>query len=90
MTPEQRGTGLALRMLKAWMALPANQGRRWVLASVATDNTASQSLFRRLAESEGCRCESQPYFTADQFPVDHPAEPLLRVGPFSRAQENPV
>lgn len=88
--PTHRGQGLGLRMLQAWKALPANAACRWVTATVADDNQASLALFRSLARASGTRCESTPYFTADQFPVDHPAEPLLRVGPFSREKAEPV
>jgi L-2,4-diaminobutyric acid acetyltransferase len=88
--PSHRGQGLGLRMLQAWKALPANAGCRWVTATVADDNQASQALFHSLARVSDVRCESQPHFTADQFPVDHPAEPLLRVGPFSREKADPV
>ncbi|TNF59856.1 MAG: diaminobutyrate acetyltransferase [Burkholderiales bacterium] len=88
--PSHRGQGLGLRMLRAWKNLPANAGRQWVTATVAEDNTASLALFHSLARASGTRCESQPHFTADQFPVDHPAEPLLRVGPFPRAKAEPT
>lgn len=88
--PSHRGQGLGLRMLQAWKALPANAHCRWVTATVADDNLASQALFQSLARVSGTGCESQPHFTADQFPVDHPAEPLLRVGPFSREKADPV
>ena len=75
--------GLGLRMLTAWRDLPANRNWRWVTATVADDNPAAQSLFQRLAHSAGVECTVNPHFTADLFPVAHPAEPLHRIGPFS-------
>lgn len=81
--PDYRGLGLGLRMLTAWHDLPANRNCRWVTATVADDNPASQSLFQRLAGSAGVECTVQAHFTADLFPVGHPPEPLYRIGPFS-------
>ena len=81
--PDYRGLGLGLRMLTAWRDLPANRNCRWVTATVADANPASQSLFQRLAHSAGVECTVNPHFTADLFPVAHPPEPLHRIGPFS-------
>ncbi|ENO89116.1 diaminobutyrate acetyltransferase [Thauera linaloolentis] len=79
--PEHRGQGLGLKLLQEWSALPANRGCRWVTATVADDNTASQALFRRFARDCGTDCAVSPLFTADMFPCPHPAEPLYRIGP---------
>lgn len=83
--PALRGQGLGLELLQRWLALPANQHCEWVTATVADDNTASQALFKRLATQHGVPCQVQPHFTADLFPVEHPAEPLYRIGPLQRA-----
>lgn len=88
--PSHRGQGLGLKMLQAWKQLPANAACRWVTATVAPDNRASMALFHSLAKASDTECVSRPHFTADQFPVDHPAEPLLRVGPFPRAKAEPT
>lgn len=82
--PEQRGQGLGLQLLQQWLSLPANACCRWVTATVADDNLASSALFHRLAREHDTRCQVTPYFTIDLFPADHPAEPLLRVGPIAR------
>jgi L-2,4-diaminobutyric acid acetyltransferase len=82
--PEFRGQGLGTALLHEWLDLPANQDCTWVTATVADDNTASQALFRRFARERWAACVSQPLFTAEMFPVDHPAEPLLRIGPIAR------
>lgn len=82
--PDHQGQGLGLQLLQHWLALPANAGCRWVTATVADDNPASQALFRRLAREHGTSCTVTPHFTADLFPAGHPAEPLLRIGPIDR------
>lgn len=82
--PEMRGHGLGLRLLQEWLELPANRECRWVTATVAADNPASLALFRRLARERRTACEELPHFRSEQFPHDHPAEPLLRIGPIER------
>ena len=84
--PRLQGQGLGVEMLKQWITLPANRSCRWVTATVADDNAASQALFRRFARQSGTECHVQAHFTADLFPVEHPPEPLYRVGPFQRAR----
>lgn len=87
--PDHRGRGVALAMLKAWWALPAVRDARWLTATVADDNRASQALFRRLAESLRVPCEVRPRFTAEAFPPGHPAEPEYRLGPFRPPARDP-
>jgi L-2,4-diaminobutyric acid acetyltransferase len=82
--PQQQGRGLGLQLLLRWLALPANAHCRWVTATVANDNLASQALFHRLAREYSCPCSVKPHFTADLFPVGHAAEPLFRIGPIDR------
>jgi L-2,4-diaminobutyric acid acetyltransferase len=82
--PTLRGRGLGVQLLQHWLELPANRPCAWVTATVADDNTASQALFRRLAEQRGTECNVQTHFTADLFPIDHPPEPLYRIGPIKR------
>ncbi|WP_180683014.1 diaminobutyrate acetyltransferase [Tepidicella baoligensis] len=88
--PRWQGQGLGLALLQRWLALPANARCRWVTATVADDNAASQALFRRLARAYRTSCEVRPHFTPDLFPIDHPAEPLFRVGPIDRGTPVPV
>lgn len=79
--PEYRGQGLGLRMLTAWRQLPANRNARWITATVDEVNQSSRALFGALAKQLNVPLAVQPHFTPEQFPVDHPAEPLLRIGP---------
>lgn len=79
-----QGQGVGLRLLQAWLALPANAHCQWVTATVADDNTASQALFKRLARALDTDCTVQPHFTADLLVHGHPAEPLYRIGPLAR------
>lgn len=83
--PRLRGHGLGVELLQRWIDLPANQDRLWVTATVADDNAASQALFKRFAQLRSTECNVQTHFTADLFPVEHPPEPLFRVGPLPRA-----
>lgn len=82
--PTLRGRGLGVQLLQRWLELPANRQCVWVTATVADDNAASQALFRRLAEQRSTECNVQSHFTADLFPIDHPPEPLYRIGPITR------
>jgi L-2,4-diaminobutyric acid acetyltransferase len=84
MLPHLQGQGLGLQLLQAWLDLPANAHCAFVTATVAGDNTASQRLFAKLAAAHGVACTTQPHFTPDLFAGDHPAEPLVRVGPLTR------
>ena len=81
--PDLQGRGLGLQLLQHWLALPANAATRWVTATVADDNPASQGLFQRLAREHGCPCRVTPHFTADLFPPGHAAEPMYRIGPLA-------
>lgn len=80
-----RGKGMGLELLQRWIALPANQHCEWVTATVASNNAASQALFKRFAALHSAPCEVRPHFTADLFPMEHPPEPLYRIGPLQRA-----
>ncbi|WP_372656739.1 diaminobutyrate acetyltransferase [Hydrogenophaga sp.] len=82
--PDCRGQGLGPVLLHQWLDLPANRTCTWVTATVEDNNAPSQALFRRFARERGAPLQTQPLFTPDLFPQDHPAEPLLRIGPIER------
>lgn len=81
--PELRGHRLGARLLQAWLDLPANRDARWLTATVASDNLPSQKLFRGFARLTGVSCDESDHFPAEQFPHEHPAERLFRIGPLS-------
>lgn len=81
--PGLQGRGLGMQLLEHWRALPALATCRYVSATVADDNLASQKLFRRFASAHGVACEERTHFTADMFPHEHAPEPLFRIGPLS-------
>ncbi len=83
-SPALRGQGLGMQLLQHWLDLPANRDCTWVTATVDDDNKASQALFMRFAAQRKTECRVTPHFTADLFPIDHPPEPLLRIGPMTR------
>lgn len=78
----QGGLGLALLDAAAQRA-EADDGLRWVLASVTPSNTPSCRLFRSLATSLGAAIEVAPWIEEEHFPgdQDHEAERLVRIGP---------
>ena len=83
--PSMRGQGLGKTMLQRWLELPTLADARWLTATISDDNTASRRLFESAAREFGVRCEANPHFTAELFPIDHPAEPLYRIGPLAGA-----
>ncbi|MCV0440943.1 MAG: diaminobutyrate acetyltransferase [Hydrogenophaga sp.] len=82
--PEYQGLGLGPQLLDHWFELPAFSACAFVTATVADDNPASQSLFRRFARAHGVACEETSRFTVDMFPHEHPSEPQFRIGPIRR------
>jgi L-2,4-diaminobutyric acid acetyltransferase len=76
-----RGKGVAGHMLGYLGEQMTAQGRRYLEATVTPDNTASGRLFESFARERGCVLERRPLFNSEQFPIDHPPEVLLRIGP---------
>ena len=81
----QRGRGLGKTLLQRWLELPGVRDARWLTATISDDNEPSKRLFKAVARDLGVGCEVLPHFTEDMFPVDHPAEPLYRIGPLAGA-----
>lgn len=79
--PSMRGSGLGKRLLQRWLELPSLADARWLTATISDDNLASRRLFESVAREMGVGCEVLPHFTENLFPVDHPAEPIYRIGP---------
>ncbi|WP_077624063.1 diaminobutyrate acetyltransferase [Sediminibacillus massiliensis] len=84
-SPEQRGKGIASKLLHELINREACQDVRYVEATVTPSNNASQSLFRRLAHEYNTRCEVSELFSKDLFPTEgHEEELNFRVGPITR------
>lgn len=78
-----RGMGLGKRLLQHLIDRTDEVPVRFLEATVATSNEASQRLFRGLAKSMDVPCEERPYFEPEHFGgSQHEAEALFRVGPF--------
>lgn len=82
--PAWQGKGLGKQILRSWLDLPGNQSVKWVTATVADDNAASDQLFRSFARSLDVPCVVSEHFTADHFPAGHRPEPMYRIGPIHR------
>ncbi|MEZ4368003.1 MAG: hypothetical protein R2939_17245 [Kofleriaceae bacterium] len=65
-------------------ARPANADARFLTATVAPDNAASQALFRGYARRHELPVAELAGYPASLFPADHAPEPLLRIGPHRR------
>jgi L-2,4-diaminobutyric acid acetyltransferase len=76
-----RGQGLGTRMLHALTQRLQPRGVRYLEATVAPSNTASDQLFRRYAEKNDFPLERTPYFTAELFGAEaaHEEEFLYRI-----------
>ena len=80
---EQRGQGLASRMLDALFARPACRSVTYVETTVSASNHASRRTFEKFAARHHASLEDHPFLDASHFGTDtqHEAEGLLRIGP---------
>jgi len=88
--PDWRGQGIALALLEQWLQLPTNQELRWLTATVATDNPASDRLFRSFARRMQVACDVTEHFTSELLQSGHAPEPLYRIGPFDHESRRRV
>lgn len=83
--PAARGQGVAGLMLDHLLrSQPASRPVRFVEATVAPENAASQRTFEALARRHDTTVSISTYLAAGAFPAEggeHPTENLLRVGP---------
>ncbi len=82
--PEARGRGLARQMVREILARSSCRSVRWIEATVTPTNEASKRLFASIARSLETSIAISPCFTAEQFPGDHAAEELHRIGPITQ------
>lgn len=81
-----RRQGLAKRMLRKLLSLPACQDVRFLEATVTPSNAASRNLFELLADELGAARVWCNGFCSEQFaiPHEHEDELLIRIGPLER------
>ncbi|SES07039.1 diaminobutyrate acetyltransferase [Actinokineospora terrae] len=84
---DQRGKGLAGRLLDHLLDRLAPRGVRHLETTITADNAASIALFGALARRRGALMRRADLFAADHFPDDHAAEDLYRIGPFEPAAQ---
>lgn len=78
----QRGKGLALDLLERLIERDVCRDVKYVEATVTPSNKASQSLFKKLARSQGTACNISDCFGEELFPGDnHEEEKTFRIGP---------
>ncbi|PWU68091.1 diaminobutyrate acetyltransferase [Gracilibacillus dipsosauri] len=78
----QRGKGIASKMLHFLLESEACQSIQFVEATITPTNRASQSLFQKLARDFHTEIHSDEFFTKDIFPGDeHEEEWRFVVGP---------
>jgi L-2,4-diaminobutyric acid acetyltransferase len=81
---DQRGCGLAGRMVEWIVAGLVADGVRFLEATVTPSNRASWSLFEGFARRAGAPFRHGPGFASDLFPdADHEEELRIRIGPFA-------
>ena len=88
-SPDAQGTGVGGKMLHDLAAVLSQTTNpiSYVEATVAEDNQASRGLFGGLAKRLGAPLREEPYIVKSHFGGHgHPAEPLIRVGPFTKIQ----
>ena len=77
-----RGRGLGTTMLLNILGRPVNADVRYLEATVAPDNGASQRLFEGIAVRLEAPLQWQPFLEPHHFaPFDHETENLVRIGP---------
>jgi len=83
--PNERGHGLAGRLLSHLLARPACRHIRRLEATVATSNAASRALFESVARELDVPFTVYPGFGPELFPGSaHEREELVRIGPLPR------
>ena len=83
--PDERGKGLALLMLERLLEEQKAKGLRFIETTVSPDNQGSRALFKSLARRYGVPLTESALFDCALFGgQSHEAEPLLRLGPFSK------
>lgn len=77
---ENRGQGIAGRMLHTLFDHLEPQGVTHLETTISPDNEASIALFTALARRRGTNISKQDLFSPDNFPDGHEAEDLFTIG----------
>lgn len=78
---DQRGLGLAGKMLSQLMDRLEPRGITTLHTTISPDNEASVALFTALAERRGMSITKESFFSPADFPDDHEPEDLYAVAP---------
>ncbi|MGU3294242.1 diaminobutyrate acetyltransferase [Williamsia sp. M5A3_1d] len=78
---DQRGLGLAGRMLTALMDRVETDSITRMQTTISPDNEASQKLFTSFAERRGMTITRRDYFAPEDFPDSHEPEDLYTIAP---------
>ncbi|WP_156757500.1 diaminobutyrate acetyltransferase [Actinokineospora pegani] len=78
---DQRGRGLAAKLLDRLAAVLVPRGVRNLETTISPDNAASIALFTAFARRQGAAIDRTELFGAGHFPDAHEAEDLYRIGP---------
>ena len=81
--PAARHRGLAKRLLRTLVLLPACRDVRFLEATVTPSNAASRRLFESFAKDLGVPCRVAKGFAAELFGAGEHEEELFRIGPFA-------
>ena len=83
----QRGQGLAGRMLNTLVARPICGKLRQLESTVNPSNQVSRRLFERFAQQQGCSLNESLFLSEEAFGgEDHEKEILLAIGPLKADQ----
>ncbi|GAA2068282.1 diaminobutyrate acetyltransferase [Williamsia deligens] len=78
---DQRGLGLAGRMLMALMDRVEEDAITRMQTTISPDNEASQKLFTSFADKRGMTITRRDYFAPEDFPDSHEPEDLYTIAP---------
>ncbi|MCX6471439.1 diaminobutyrate acetyltransferase [Williamsia herbipolensis] len=78
---DQRGLGLAGRMLSALMDRVETDSITRMQTTISPDNEASQKLFTSFAERRDMTISRRDYFAPEDFPDSHEPEDLYTIAP---------
>lgn len=86
--PDYQGQGLAGRMLRALLNLPACRAARYLETTVTPSNENSRGLFHAYARRAQTELTEHEFFPGELFPEKgHEPEKLLRIGPITTRPE---